>query len=69
MYKNGEKIKYIPCTTTDFTIKLYKEDLGTGYSLVVVYLLEYELENEEEDIEFIYLECLAKAPKQRLPNI
>ena len=28
LYKNGKRIRYID-TTTDFTIKLYKQDLGT----------------------------------------
>lgn len=39
VYKNGERIRYIPGTTTDFTIKLYKEDLLTAYSSIIVYLL------------------------------
>ena len=34
-------------------MKLYREDLGTGYNSIVAYLLEYELEYEE-DIE-VYL--------------
>lgn len=39
VYKNGERIRHIPDTTTDFRIKLYKEDLLTVYSSIVVYLL------------------------------
>ena len=39
VYKNGERIGYIPGTTTDFRTKLYKEDLLTVYSSIVVYLL------------------------------
>ena len=54
MYKNGERIKYIPSTTTDFTIKLYKKNLGAGYNSIVIYLLKYELKDEEEDTE-VYL--------------
>ena len=54
VYKNGERIKYIPGTTTDFTIKLYKENLGTGYNSIVIYLLKYKLKDEEEDTE-VYL--------------
>ena len=39
VYKNGERIRHISDTTTDFRIKLYKEDLLTVYSSIVVYLL------------------------------
>ena len=52
MYKNGERMRYIyiPGTTTDFIVKLYKEDLVTGYSSIVVNLLEHGL-GEDKDIE------------------
>ena len=48
IYKNGETIKYIPGTNIPFTVKAYKDDLGVGYSAVVVYLLEYESYEDEE---------------------
>ena len=52
MHKNGESMRYIyiPGTTTNFTVKVYKKDLVTGYSSMVVNLLEHGLE-ENEDIE------------------
>ena len=39
VYKNGERIRYIPGTTTDFRIKLFIEDLLTVCSSIIVYLL------------------------------
>ena len=48
MYKIGERIVYIPDATTGVRIKLYKEDLGASYSSIVVYLLKYEPEAEED---------------------
>ena len=57
-YKYGERIRHVG-TTTDFIIKLFKQDLGTGCSLIFNYLLEYELEDEEEDIKVYLLLMLA----------
>lgn len=59
VYKNGETIRYIPCSTTNFMIKPYKEDLGTDYNSILVYLLECELEDDEEDIELYLPSVLA----------
>ena len=43
VYKNGDVIKKIPGTDIDFTIKRYKEDLGVGYTAIIVYLLPYDI--------------------------
>ena len=48
-YKSGETVKYIPGTETPFTIKLYKEDLGVGYSRITLYLIEYEYFDDDDD--------------------
>ena len=58
-YKYGERIRHVG-TTTDFIIKLFKQDLGTGCSLIFNYLLEYELEDEEEDILFTFTKFIYK---------
>ena len=51
-YRNGETVKYLPGTEIEFTVKKYKEDLGVGYSSILVYLIEYEyLSNSSEDEE------------------
>ena len=51
-YRNGETVKYLPGTEIEFSVKKYKEDLGVGYSSILVYLIEYEyLSNSSEDEE------------------
>ena len=42
VYKNGDIVRYIPGTQTQFTVKRYKEDLGVGYSALIVYLVPYD---------------------------
>ena len=60
IYKSGEVIKTIPGTDVPFTIKGYKEDLGVGYSSVIVYLLEYDSfsSSEDEDLNVVLPEAL-----------
>ena len=49
VYKDGDLIRFIPGTKIDFTVKGYKEDLGIGYSAIVVYLLEYFTDSNDND--------------------
>ena len=36
VYKDGERVQYIPGTTTPFTLKEYKKDLGVTYQSIVL---------------------------------
>ena len=50
VYKNGDTIRFIFGTDVDFTIKGYKDDLGVGYSSVVVYLMDYDDKLAEDEL-------------------
>lgn len=50
-YKNGETVRYLPGTKTEFTIKDYKNDLGVGYSSIVIYLVEYQYLSSDSESE------------------
>ena len=47
--KDGERVQYIPGTTTPFTLKEYKKDLGVAYQAIVLYLLPYEDRSDSGD--------------------
>jgi len=51
-YKSGTRVRFLPGTNIPFTVKLYKEDLGVSYSRIVLYLLEVDNTDSEED-EFL----------------
>ena len=42
VYKDGERVQYIPGTTTPFILKEYQKDLDVAYQAMVLYLLPYE---------------------------
>ena len=42
VHKDGERVQYIPGTTTPFILKEYQKDLGVAYQAIVLYLLPYQ---------------------------
>ena len=42
VYKDGERVQYIPGTTTTFILKEYKKDLGVAYQAIILYSLPYK---------------------------
>ena len=49
VYKDGERVQYIPGTTIPFTLKEYKKDLGVAYQAIVLYLPPYEDRSDSRD--------------------
>ena len=49
VYKDRERVQYIPRTTIPFTLKEYKRDLGVAYQAIVLYLLPYEDRSDSGD--------------------
>ena len=49
VYKDDERVQYIPGTTTPFTLREYKKDLGVAYQAIVFYLLSYEDRSDSGD--------------------
>ena len=46
-FRSGESALCLPGTLTDFTLKLYKDNLGVKYNQIVLHLKPFERENGE----------------------
>lgn len=49
VYRSGENCRYLPGTTTPFTLEAYKNDLGVKYRAIVLYLQAYGDNMEDSD--------------------